>query len=263
MLRIDAHGIAVIVAHPDDETIGCGALLSHLEHVVLVVVTDGAPRDLNDARAAGFEDAASYAARRRRELASALDIAGCKPRLVTLAFPDQRAAHSLSALTHRIADILRCTNVSTVLTHAYEGGHPDHDATAFAVHSAVRLLEAEDRKLSIVEMPLYRLGPEGMITQDFPEPAEQVLLVPLSAEEQARKRRMIAAHASQQATLAIFTVTAERYRIAPDYDFSALPNRGRLLYERYGWGMTGECWLQLVQAAQRELQTDQHATLTL
>jgi hypothetical protein len=64
---------------------------------------------------------------------------------------------------------------------------------------------------------------------------------------------MLAAHATQQAVLAMFSARQERFRVAPRYDFRTLPNRGRLLYEQYAWGMTGEQWIRLVGAAIDEL----------
>ena len=35
----------VLVAHPDDETAGCGALLQRMDEPIIVFATDGAPRD--------------------------------------------------------------------------------------------------------------------------------------------------------------------------------------------------------------------------
>src|SRR4051794_11208733 len=59
--RLEAFDIAVIVAHPDDETISCGAQLGRLQGVTLIVVSDGAPRNLIDAHAHGFSAAEEYA----------------------------------------------------------------------------------------------------------------------------------------------------------------------------------------------------------
>ena len=103
-------------------------------------------------------------------------------------------------------------------------------------------------------MPLYRLGPHGRLTQSFAgDGGRRQVTVPLSAAERAVKRRMIAAHATQRRTLAPFTLDVERFRPALPYDFSHLPNGGRLLYEAHDWGMTGGRWLALTRAALCEL----------
>ncbi|MBP2312591.1 PIG-L deacetylase family protein [Azospirillum soli] len=243
----------VVVAHPDDETIGAGAHLGRLKEVRILHTTDGAPRSGVDAEAAGCTGVLEYAALRRLELERALAQAGVTAdRLDSLGFADQDASFHLAALTrlvmHRIED--RAPDV--VLTHAYEGGHPDHDATAFAVHAACALLDGAAP--SIVEMAGYH-GADGMTNvQEFlPAPGIPVHTVTLDPAARRLKRRMLDAHASQAATLAPFRDDVEQFRRAPAYDFTTPPHPGLLNYDRFPWGMTGERWRGLAAEALRTL----------
>lgn len=252
--RIDATHVAIVVAHPDDETVGCGALLARLTGATLVLVTDGAPANAADAHRSGFAETSAYAATRRRELESALSIvAGRELRLVLLGVPDQQAALRLVEISQKLFGLFRSCGITTALTHAYEGGHPDHDATAFAVHAARRRLMAEERRLMILEMPYYRLGSGGMVAQSFVADEPFTVTVHLTAEERARKACMLAAHATQQRVLADFGTETEQFRPAPDYDFTALPNEGALFYALQDWGMTGEQWRRYARTALAEL----------
>lgn len=157
-------------------------------------------------------------------------------------------------IARRLVPLFLDRGVSLALTHAYEGGHPDHDATAFAVHAAARLLARRGRPLEIIEMPFYRLGPSGQLLQSFAPAGEYAsLALPLGRNEKRLKRRMIAAHATQGDVLSAFSLDAEFFRRAPAYDFTALPNRGLLLYERHPWGMTGSRWTALAADALRAL----------
>jgi LmbE family N-acetylglucosaminyl deacetylase len=140
-----------------------------------------------------------------------------------------------------------------VVTHAYEGGHPDHDGMAYAVHRAVARL-AEPRPV-ILDMAYYRLGPGGeTLVQDFaPEPGNLPVQVTLTPEERELKMRMLDAHRSQRDVLALFPEPVETLRAAPAEDFGVLPNAGRLWYAQRGWDWDGARWLAAVERAERDL----------
>jgi hypothetical protein len=63
--------------------------------------------------------------------------------------------------------------------------------------------------------------------------------VDASAEEVERKRRMIAAYASQAEMLAQFDAGVEWLRPMAAYDFSRPPHEGVLNYEAWLWPVTG------------------------
>src|SRR3979409_499803 len=85
---------SVIVAHPADEVVGAGCLISKLVDVTVLHITDGAPCDMQDAEAAGFKDRTGYAQARRQECLAALAIANVpEDQVVDFAVTDHCAAH--------------------------------------------------------------------------------------------------------------------------------------------------------------------------
>jgi LmbE family N-acetylglucosaminyl deacetylase len=251
---IDARYLAVITAHPDDETIGCGAQLQRLGGITIITATDGAPRDLADARARGFSSAQDYANARRIELRNALALADIPDHdSIGLHLPDQQAALNLAATTRALCEILGSRNTRLILTHTVEGGHPDHDAVAFAVRAAAALCAHGGQKVSILEMPYYRASGRGILHQTFVQAGGRQIRVKLDPWQQERKREMLAAHASQASVLAFCSVVEEKFRVAAPFDFRTLPNGGQLLYDQYPSQLTGDRWLALVAAALRDL----------
>ncbi|WFT82242.1 PIG-L family deacetylase [Methylobacterium sp. CB376] len=251
--RIEAGRAALVVAHPDDESIGCGAQLPRLAGLTVIHVTDGAPRDGRDAARRGFPDPAAYAAARARELDAALTRAGVPPeRRLALGLPDQGVAEALAPLARRLAGLFAARGIRVALTHTYEGGHPDHDAVALAVQGAKRLMGGA---LAVIEMPYYHRGPAGPEEGRFlpADPPRRAVALHLDPEDCALKADLFAAHASQAAILNRLPIALERFREAPDLRFDALPNGGRLLYEEWGLGLTGARFLALAGAAESAL----------
>jgi len=189
-----------------------------------------------------------FARRRRQELLCALQLAGVREAQTrALGYIDQETMFDFHGLRRRIAAILEERRPAAVLTHPYEGGHPDHDATAFAVQMACAL---QPTPPLIYEFTSYHAGANGeMETGCFlpgQDPGEAVVLSP---EERQRKTRMIECFVSQQEILSKFAVGEERFRLAPAYDFTSPPHPGKVWYENWDWGITGEHWRRLAEEA--------------
>lgn len=237
----------IAFAHPDDETIGAGALLARLPRVRLLCATDGAPLDRRWWGDPSCPSREAYAALRRRELEAALAVPKVPPqRLVQLTHPDQALSLRLAELSHQLRAALEEEAPEVVLTHPFEGGHPDHDSVAFAVHAAAALLRrAGARAPELWEFASYHASGDALEVQGFLEDDDvDPFICPLGSARREMKRRMLDAYASQRETLAPFGVEAERFRRAPRYDFTAPPHPGPPWYERFDWGCTGAQWRQ-------------------
>jgi len=249
--------LLVIAAHPDDEVIGAaGRLLAFEEHAFVVHATDGAPADGSDAARAGFANVEAYGRERHAESVRALRLARVPPsHCWSLGFGDQRAAHALVSLTRTLIATIGDIAPSVILTHAYEGGHPDHDATAFAVANACRLYaRAGEAAPPLVEFTSYHQGAGGIETARFLDSRYAEVEMPLTREQFEVKRRMLAAFTTQQRVLAQFPAShSERFRTAAAYDFLRPPHPGTLYYEQFNWGMDGVKWRALARQALDDL----------
>jgi LmbE family N-acetylglucosaminyl deacetylase len=239
---------SVIVAHPADEVVGAGCLISKLVDVTVLHVTDGAPRDMQDAKAAGFDALSDYARARREECLAALAIANVpEDHVVDFEITDQRASACLTDLTKKIATFLQQSAADIVVTHAYEGGHPDHDATAFATHAALRLLKQNGFKPPVLfEMGLHPSEDFKAKVPDFlPGPERETTTLLLDDRAKELKLRMFACFETQRESLEASPIGPEKFRQPLAYDFSFPPQDGKLHYEKFAWAPTHDEWQSL------------------
>lgn len=247
---------SVIVAHPADEVVGAGCLISKLVDVTVLHITDGAPRDMQDAKAAGFEKRSDYAQARRDECLAALAIAHVpEDRVVEFAIPDHCAVQCLADLTKKIATFLRQSEADIVVTHPYEGGHPDHDATAFATHAALRLMKQNGFKPpALFEMALHPSHDfKTKVPEFLPGPERETTTLLLDERAQKLKQRMFACLETQRESLEVSPVGPERFRQPAAYDFSAPPQHGKLHYENFDWAPRKDEWQLLAREALTDL----------
>lgn len=259
-LCVELPHTVIISAHPDDEIVGAGGILRRFGKISFIHVTDGSPKDLSDAFRAGFGSREGYAKVRKKELKEAISFAAINPEhLWEIGLVDQEASFNMAGLAIRIAKLLEKVLPCVVLTHAYEGGHPDHDATAFSTWLACCLLQKrKKRSPPVFEFASYHGdGSNNFIMYEFiPCEYRRIWTVVLNDEEKRLKSLMFKCHKSQERVLSMFPVLMERFRKSPIYDFSRPPYEGALLYEYFPWGMSRKIWLGLASEALEVLDID-------
>jgi LmbE family N-acetylglucosaminyl deacetylase len=242
-----AQRVTMVLAHPDDEAIGAGGQLHRFENLTLIVASDGAPRDGRDMRRMGYESTSAYARARRAELTEALQSLQLSDHaLIQLELPDGELIMAVPVLVSILAEMFERNETEIVMTHAYEGGHPDHDALALAVRLATQRCRLPP---TIIEMPYYHAGPDGWVLQSFPPGGPAPVSIELSADAWARKSAMLDAHRSQADMLKGFRNPIERFRVAPVHNFMQPPNSGRWLYDQVAPSLHPELWLAHARAA--------------
>lgn len=140
--------LLVVSGHPDDETLGVGALLATLADagiaVEVVVASDGD-------RSHPLEDAAARAAlgaRRRHEVERAVGALAPSATVVHLGLPDGALAGHGAALAEAVRE--RSGPDTLVLAPWLADGHPDHDAVGRACVEAAAAVGA-----AVVHYPIW------------------------------------------------------------------------------------------------------------
>ena len=239
----------MVVAHCDDETIGASHQLLRGHHDAQILhVTDSAPLDPVYAQRAGFATRQAYAKVRRQEMLAAMSRIGIRAtQCHVLAIPDQEAPRRIAEIAAAVEHLVAKGGITRVFTHAFEGGHPDHDACALAVHIALRVR----RGVRLFEMPFYHAAGGPMIAAQFlPHPdAGKVIDKSLSLANTIRRQTMFKCFPTQAHVFERFPIAREPYRLAPHHDFRQPPHALPLYYETRPLNWTWPAWHQATAPA--------------
>jgi bacillithiol biosynthesis deacetylase BshB2 len=214
--------VLVSLAHPDDETFGCGGTLALYARagvpITYICGTRGEMgRNMGRPVSATRE---SLPAIREQELRDALAILGVKDLRLLGIWDKLVEFQDPEALALRIKAIIEEVNPSLVITfHPVYGGHPDHNAMGRATIRAVQMLPPERRPVVHVKAPRGR--------EALGEPQYIDISAVLDVKDAAIK-----AHASQSGPMSVFW--EKRYQEAsPEEKAEMDRNRKREAYWVY------------------------------
>jgi N-acetylglucosamine malate deacetylase 2 len=230
----------VIVAHPDDESVSCGALLQRIASSLVVFCTDATPESPYFWKP--YYSREAYQNLRRTEAFKALKIAGVSKvefldgNRSDSAFRDQSLYRVLPQAMKALDQAFLRFRPEAILAPAYEGGHPDHDSCSF-------LANALGRKcgIQVWEMPLYHRCAKGsLVCQYFLDLRGSEVELHPEGDELHLKKQMIDTYQSQPSVWNFVRPgMVETFRPQPEYDYSQPPHLGLLNYEAWQWSMTG------------------------
>lgn len=228
----------VMVAHPDDEVIVCGALMQRMEKAFVLFLTDGAPHGEDFWKQYGSRLA--YAQIRIQEARLALAVVGANPLFladqVEGGIADQELFRNLRSAIVGVESITALLKPNCMLTLAYEGGHPDHDAACF-----IASMVGRRAAIPVWESPLYHRNKDGVsMIQTFPRKIGTEMEMRVEGTQLEKKIRMFHHYRSQGLLIDSFRPERETFRPLADYDFTQPPLPWRLNYELWQWKMSGQ-----------------------
>lgn len=181
----------VVAPHPDDEVLGCSAVLRG-NGVTVVHLTDGVPPWTPDG------DAVALRRRRRRECEAAWEALGAHvEEVVDLGFRDLSVWRSVPAVTEALCDLLGPFESATVHVPTYQRGHPDHDAAYVAALGAH--LDLADRALSWRVYSLYGYASDETLRFGYLDPGSfpDAEILGAGSQDLDRKAAALACFVSQ------------------------------------------------------------------
>ncbi|OBB92070.1 PIG-L deacetylase family protein [Mycobacterium sp. 852002-40037_SCH5390672] len=210
--------LVVVAPHPDDETLGLGAMITQLAAtgvpVQVVCVSDGGPAHSG----ASASERLRMETILRYELRRATNLLNIPP-AVSLGLPDGELANHEDELTEMLTEVLAGAGPATWCAATWRGdGHPDHEAVGRAASAACAHTGAV-----LLEYPIWMW--HWALPADTAVPWDRAYSVPTPGWATERKRRAAQCYRSQ------FTpTTGESAPVLPGFVLSRLLTVGEVIF---------------------------------
>jgi LmbE family N-acetylglucosaminyl deacetylase len=163
-------------------------------------------------------------------------------------FQDQHLFQHLPEAFVALCQSVRAFAPDVLLTHAYEGGHIDHDACSFLAAQAATILGVER-----LEFPLYwQTSDRRDMFQQFCDHRPGEFALQLSPQELAMKRHMFDAYRSQEKILSVFHSDTDSFRPATGEKYDQLPGWPDYPFENRRKRLKAEIFVQKLVEFRRE-----------
>lgn len=222
--------ILILVPHPDDEVVACGATIGRAQQegatfFALYLTTGCIAQDRLWPWQRSRHDL--YVARRRVEAEKTAAFLNIKPVGWTLR-PARHVWKDLAAVRDEIRDAIVRYDIDQIWAPAFEGGHADHDAIN-AIASTFR------ETVSIIEFAEYNFAGKQANANAFPRPSSKDQMIRLTEDERHKKRAALTLYRSEKKNLGYVGLDREAFRPLPAHDYSRPPHDGPLWYARFQW----------------------------
>lgn len=240
--------ILFLFPHPDDE-LSSTALISKLiknnKKVFLIYLSSGVPSE--EEYQSPLKDKypfSLYSVLRGTEFYRALKLLSIPSEYLSLLnYSTKKTPFYINSIYSTVEKMILREKVNTLLSCAYEGGHPDHDICSFVASS----IQKRHKKILGVEYTSYFMENGKIITGKFMHSQiEEKLTITLSKNDKRLKKNMHQLYSSQSDMLKNFLLLNETFRIKPYYNYSSLPARD-ICYESWQGSITAEQVLQQIK----------------
>jgi LmbE family N-acetylglucosaminyl deacetylase len=193
--------VLVFAAHPDDDVLGLGTILSRHsvngDNIKVVFVTNGSGRGREswNSKASKSKEKSKIRYREAVEALSHINIT--KDNIVCLGYPDGGTQRYLKLISLDIQKLIQKLNPARIYVHCIEGGHIDHDLTSFVVKSICNKIGYSNVFEWAEYNPIQPMGSKDVkFLPSKPNGLEEVK-IDISEDERIIKRKMLACHYSQ------------------------------------------------------------------